>query len=483
MSSLNFNIKNYTETDLKEIFGLPESYDNNVIDIQETKLREKLLSNTNLTPKIKEETVQFLQSAKIILQKKSKNRINTQTNNPYALSEYKEQSLILTKQAPSPPEVRQFIKYLNVDTRFRENYFDETSNFDVDLSLKLNNVTKMQLASIEFPATFYMVTEEFENDHFTLKITTGGGKDDQQIDLPDQTFIAVFQLKEGNYTSNSLLEALNTTSNYVIIQSGSEPTYTNNGSLSLRDMTDIGIPSNTNGTPYEYKGLTNNNIYTIFHYIYFNVDITDTTGSGTGKSQVRILEHNPFDFSNDNFQIKKVELIFNESKEQGPSNTPLPRKLGWILGFRKAHYEVITPDRGIADVDGNTVNEFGIIQTESENHFYLESESLLSVTGPKYIYFAVDDNNNNPTENNSFQNAFDSAILNKHILARIPLTTFSFSFEIANNLNIVSTPREYSPPIIVDKLRIQILDEYGRVLNLNKMNLSFCLSFTIKYEG
>ena len=43
----NFDIRNYTINDLKDIFELPNNFDSNVIEIKETKLREKLLSNRN----------------------------------------------------------------------------------------------------------------------------------------------------------------------------------------------------------------------------------------------------------------------------------------------------------------------------------------------------------------------------------------------------------------------------------------------------
>ena len=50
-------------------------------------------------------------------------------------------------------------------------------------------------------------------------------------------------------------------------------------------------------------------------------------------------------------------------------------------------------------------------------------------------------------------------------------------------LSIVSTPKEYMSPITIEKIGIKLMDEYGRILDLNSMDISFCLSFTQNYEG
>ena len=160
--------------------------------------------------------------------------------------------------------------------------------------------------------------------------------------------------------------------------------------------------------------------------------------------------------------VNQVELLFNENRSCQPDSNALIKKLGWMLGFRNGSY---------------------VSTNENNNNFEIRSESLLNITGPKYIYMAIDDNNSNNESTSNFYSAFNSVILHKNILARIPLTTFSFSFEIANMLSIVSTPREYTNPVTIEKLGIQLMDEYGRILDLNEMNISFCLSFTQSYEG
>ena len=46
--------------------------------------------------------------------------------------------------------------------------------------------------------------------------------------------------------------------------------------------------------------------------------------------------------------------------------------------------------------------------------------------------------------------------------------------------SLITTPRQYFGPVDIQKLQIQLLDEYGRILNLNNMDYSFCLTFQTK---
>ena len=73
-------------------------------------------------------------------------------------------------------------------------------------------------------------------------------------------------------------------------------------------------------------------------------------------------------------------------------------------------------------------------------------------------------------------------ILNKNILARISIQGSVFNYLSKDNFNLISTPRQYFGPVDIQKLQIQLLDEYGRILNLNNMDYSFCLTFQTIYD-
>jgi hypothetical protein len=187
-----------------------------------------------------------------------------------------------------------------------------------------------------------------------------------------------------------------------------------------------------------------------FKGIIFQVNICN--GNGSGQIVIGIIDS----YITGNFQppITSISVDFQADKLGNQDrNTPLPLKFGWLLGFRNGYYE---------------------------NSLVYISEGIPDLTGPKYMYLVVDDFNNNV--NNGFYSAFNSSILNNNILARISLQANSFNFLIENNLNIVTTARQYFGPVNINNLNIQILDEYGRVLDLNNTDYSFCLTLQTAYD-
>ena len=287
----------------------------------------------------------------------------------------------------NPLNKRILRKSLNIDTRFRENYYGtSSSNFHLDLPMRMTDVVSIQLTALEFPSTFYNISKVFGSSHFSITI----GEDTITIVIPD-----------GNYTPAGLTSFLNTY---------------------LASLTSI------------------------FQHICFTVDM-DNTGNGSGRMVAGIkssYQDPPFDFSL-NFQQDKSGL--------DDRMTPLPLKLGWKMGFRNGLYE---------------------------NSSSYVSEGVIDLVGSRYMFLVVDDFNNSVSD--GFYAAFTLSILNKNILARISLQGSVFSYLSQNNLSLITYPRQYFGPVDLQKLQIQLLDEYGRIIDLNNMDYSLCLTMQSVYD-
>jgi hypothetical protein len=285
----------------------------------------------------------------------------------------------------NPLKKRTIKKNLNIDTRFRENYYSSTSsNFNLNLPMNINNIVQMQLSAIELPTTFYVVSKQYGNNFFSLSVNGS---------------TTIVTIPTGNYDQTTIMVAIN-------------------NQLSL-----LGAP---------------------FNLVAFVLNLTNGT---TGSGQVLVGEISAG-------TVTSLEIDFQTDKNGiDDRGTPLPLKLGWLLGFR----------------NGNYVNNLNYV-----------SEGILDISGPNYIYLVLDDYNNNV--NNNFLSAFNSSILNKNILARISLQANPFNVLQQNNLNIVTTPREYFGPINLQIMNVQLLDEYGRILDLNNMDFSFCITLTTLYD-
>jgi len=227
--------------------------------------------------------------------------------------------------------------------------------------------------------------------------------------------------------------------------------------LSVNDISQvISIPSgNYNNTGIinllnsQVTNIANSDVsLSVFGYIVFGINI-DNNNNGSGQAFVGIDSTIP-----DETLITSISLDFQADKNGiEDQSTPLPLKFGWILGFRNGIY----------------INNTSYV-----------SEGVVDLLGSRYIYLVVDDFNNNV--NNSFYSAFNSSILNKNILARISLQSNTFNIFTENNLNIITTPRQYFGPVNIQKLNIQLLDEYGRIIDLNNMDYSFSLTFQTVYD-
>jgi hypothetical protein len=409
--SFDLNIENYTRKELIEMFELPPNFDKNIIEIKEAKLKESIINNREINKDTQIKTINFLTKAKnIILNEQKKDNLPFQRKiedfynssyelKPSKLEESNEHMVQVRPEKPylssypseyfqgviNPLKKRTIKKNLNIDTRFRENYYSTSStNFNLNLPMNINDVLQMQLASIEVPTTYYVISKQYGNNYFTIVVNGSS---------------TVVNLPNGNYDQLAIMTQIN-------------------NQLSI-----LGSP---------------------FDRVSFTINL-DGVFTGTGQTLVG---------SNGTGSVSEIQLNFQADKfGEDDKNTPLPLKLGWILGFRNGIYQ------------GNL------------NYV---SESVVDTTGPKYIYLVIDDYNN--SVNNSFYSAFNSSILNKNILARISLQANNFNIFTQNNLGIVSTPREYFGPINLQIMNIQLLDEYGRILELNNMDFSFCLTLTTVYD-
>jgi hypothetical protein len=426
-AKFDLNITNYTKPELEQLFELPSNYDESVVEMQETKLRQNIMNDKSIVPSVKTQTLNFISEVKKTLivnimssGLQSKNLLDEAAAvakkyynfdkelkpselvssgstfiidkpvTPYAQSQPGE----FYQGTVNPLNKRSLRQNINIDTRFRENYYTtQSTNFHLDLPIRLTQVVSLQLSALELPTTFYAVSGVFGNNFFLLQID---GLEPLIVTVPD-----------GNYS-------------YLTLQK------------------------------YINQFLTAQSIVA-YKTIQFLSDINTPNGTGSGGSGKMVVAYDSTTATPPllNFSISfQTDRYGNEDRQ-----TPLPLKLGWLMGFREGYYE---------------------------NNVAYVSEGVIDLTGPKYIYLVIDDFNK--SVNDGFYGAFTSSILNKNILARISLQGSVFSTFTQNNLLLVTTSRQYFGPVDIQKIQVQLLDEYGRILNLNNMDYSFCLTFQTLYN-
>jgi hypothetical protein len=133
--------------------------------------------------------------------------------------------------------------------------------------------------------------------------------------------------------------------------------------------------------------------------------------------------------------------------------TEVYKKLGWIMGYRKAEYN-------------------------GESSY--TTEGIYNGASAEYIYFVLNDFNKSQSQN--IIGMFSRSLIGDNILAMIPLTSDSFNVCFDNGADFIEKKREYFGPVNIQRLKIQLLNQFGEVVDLNNMDFSFSLEMELGYD-
>jgi hypothetical protein len=143
-----------------------------------------------------------------------------------------------------------------------------------------------------------------------------------------------------------------------------------------------------------------------------------------------------------------ISLVFSEDR------STMMDTCGWILGYRMAQYE---PQLRIL------------------------SEGLFNGNGSCYIYFALNDYQNNNNGVNLV--GLNRTMMEQDILAKIPMTNGKLALNINDHNNPLTKTRRYNGPVNIKKMQVTLYDMFGNLLDLNHMDFSFTLEMEILYEN
>ena len=329
---------------------------------------------------------------------------------------------------------------LNVDTRFRSNYYTtKSTDFVFNIPYKFDNVVSMSVATYELPLTYFAVSQQYENNCILF-----------QWESTPSTYPAT-PLFNQQYS--------------LVIPDGNYRTSFQSGGGSLIENTINGILAGTEMV--QNTGIAYTADPTSGRSIFACNSATDASGNRypTYTGAMRIV-----------FNVKSgIGLTANSAAELSSTQNDtrqLPYFLGWQLGYRTAMYEM----RGGLDASGNlTVPQAAV------------SEGICLISGPQYVFMCIDDYNNNV--NNYYASAYGSSTIAPNIIARLNIkqqinASGAYGLTSGESLSTSLTySREYFGPVDIQRMRITLVDEFGRILDLNNMDWSFALMFECVYSS
>ena len=328
----------------------------------------------------------------------------------------------------NPVLTNTFLRGVNIDTRFRENYYStKSTNILVTLPFRLERVISYRVVGITLPLSYYNISQSYGNNIIQINIisnVSGTVGVSYNLILPD-----------GCY---------NTTQNISIYSSSLEQVINN---ILTND------PSSPNNNP-ACAGL--NLKYTIDRTSGRSVFAQDATIAGTIAYNFEIIMNVGY-----NVQTGGVEDDYSRV---------LMLKLGWMLGFRLAKYTSSNSSPPTSDTNFGSIISEGICFTKN----------------PLYGFLAIDDFNKN--SNDYYMSVFSNSISVPNIISKVNLTAFSETvgdFQAAqgeSSSNAINREKRYYGPVNIQKLKITLYDEFGRILDLNNMDWNLELAFECVYN-
>jgi hypothetical protein len=424
---IDLDIRNYSIKDLEVFFKLKPGYGVSEIEYKETVMREVLLKSGNVKKEFKGDLIDFLTKAKewLIFVKcgPAKKPTTLPVEPRLDKTEYIEPTLKREDYLPQ----RQMTQYINT---FASEYYEGTLN-----PLATRTIKRCLTIDTRFRDNFYITQSSDFTFQLPIKINKVVSMQLSALEIP----ISFYGISKFYGNSHIWIEleydvsgTLFVISNVFVIADGNY------------NAPDFIFALNSKICPKHADGTL---IYpdSMFSYITFSLDIT-SSGSGSGKVSVT-----PIGTKGD--QIARIKFDFTRDINGDPENAEISSKIGWNLGFTHRIYD----------------GKFSYI-----------ADTIIEPATIRYIYLAIDDFNNNA--NNHFLTAFNQSILNPNILARISLRGNYFGILMDNDLNILTEPRKYFGPVDIQRLRVRLYDDFGRILDMNNANYSFCLVLTILYD-
>jgi hypothetical protein len=335
--------------------------------------------------------------------------------------------------AGNPIHRKSVSKLLNIDSRFRHNYLTtSTTDYMIDLPYPINNVIEMTLCDLEMPSTFYPISSLYENNYFWIKAT-----DSSKLD-----YYYYILIPDGNYYFQTLITKIQSYFSDLFLKFTIDValTYSNLGGVGEGDgLTTIGIK-----TDVDISSNISNKFTT------FELNFNGSPIPGQTESLGPIFDTNLLD--NTNTPI--IQYYTTESL------LDYKQLFGWIIGYRKPIYKDIF--------------------IEQNSPAFYTSESIIDLSGPKYLFLIVDDFNKSMNVN--FLTSSTKGLLSDNIIARISQKGQLFSIQTQNDFSVYAEPRYYYGPVNISKLHIRLIDEYGRIVHLNNKDFSFTIRLTTIYS-
>jgi len=459
MDNINLDITTYSIEEMENLLKLKPPYSDEDLFVKKTNLVTNIIKS-KITEVKKEELLIFLDN---IYNKLSNNLVKIDATNFNDVKQYDGNHFIIKNENDKYSSTLENNKKVDksiikrtytIDSLFRQNYDaddNQSHNYIITLPETINKAITMSISSVEIPLTYHNISEEFNNNVFNIKILDIIN-DKIVISGNIELITGMYEARyAGELTTNYRKAAsIKTEVNRALKTFFNDKKFINSdislvaGDLCNNLIFGINIRSGFGFFKYNLDGI--NNIQSFFNNYSITIDF-DVNNNALIRDQTTGKLKNTSCYQNNIYQ-----------------------KLGWQLGFREKKIVLDSSNDIMRDISECTI----------------PSRSICYINYPRYLYIAIDDFQ--ASSRNYFSIASDS-IIAPNIIGRINIlslleekTAFRQAAAPGDFIYNQKFLREYFGPTDINKLKISLLDEYGRPFTLNNMDWSFILSFECFYN-
>lgn len=432
----DLNILNYTISELENFFGLDFDYTfNDILKNQENMV--KIIRTSNYDAKKKNNVVGFMDSAKNILVERFKKRSEDKDNE---FDEEYDKLLVPTdekdviNQTGTTYAGHTFVMNKETTTFNKAlgnaQYLNPVESYPTNISRSmLNNLKRKTIKQTVILNSLY------REDYLTTPPS------DFNIVLPSY-FKNVLSLRLSSIQLPNVIYCISSKNNNNTVYIWEENT----------ELYGVAAIPSGNYSAIDFVALLQSKINTTVGVgcDRFRVTHDETTGKITVSNTVNNFTMN-FLKSYDN------TITYLANKEYKQINcVPISetyKRLGWVMGYRQSEYK-------------------------GDNAYI--TEGIYNGAYTDYVYFVLNDFNNSQSQN--IIGMFSKSLIGDNILAMVPLTSSNFSVCFDNGSDFIEKKREYFGPVNIQRLKIQLLNQYGELIDLNNMDFSFSLELEIGYD-
>lgn len=374
----------------------------------------------------------------------------------------------------NPTSVKESERIINIDSTYRDfitpydSQHTRPTSLSLNLSDKLERVSSIRLTNLSIPFSFYNIDENNGTHYFYLETVDSSPSDMTKISVPS-----------GNYNVSSLIDAIN---NAILATSFTDIVF------SIDTATQkVTITNNA-------AGATSYNVI-FYDYLDTTSDFSEPTNSASASSNVN-------NYSKVNYNLgwilgfrtineTNIELTYTLSQ----SETAVSEAICFIPHTK---YFIITLD----DMNKNQTNK-GLVEIDNEKMFidkpryfnemdnslnclttdnfttYVNSSGRTLTKNQLYSALSINTYRQNYSQKNS---KIDNTSL-ANVIAIIPFESKSMvwgsSIFTSDKNKFV---RKYYGPVDISKMKIDVYDDKGNLMNLNGQDWSVTLLSTHEYQ-